>query len=730
MKLKKITALFLVCVFLQSICPAVFAAGTAMTLESCSEYGNINEPFEVCVNVKSSEEQNVQVKLSVKKDGDVVDSVSDSFSTKNKSGDLTYFLSLSEAGEYEFNFSGLVAGKEIASETKTVYMFDGKSSFSDMGFCTHYDFNHSFRKLSDMKAAKAAGFTMVRDECRWSKVETTKGVYQIPEHIRNYIDYAYKNGTEVLLILAFGNKLYTDGESYMPVGEEQLEAFGKYCAYVANEFKGKVKYFEIWNEPNHKGFNAGDASATDYVALMKTAYNAVKSVNSEAYLMGISEGERAESYVRDVLEAGGGKYMDAVSIHPYACWMDNIAEETYMLDTEVTAVKKAITDAGLDLPIWITEVGYRSSTGTYTSEQKAAYNVRTAVEFKSDSRIDKMFFYELHSSSPDINDSESNFGFLNYDGSPSVSFDMILNANNILANADFVQKWQSNKYYTLYKFRDRVKNEDIFVLWTKGSKERKVSISADADSVTSGCVSDTANVTIDIGTSNSDKKLHCYDAYGKREIRRSTTEVTADFKPMFIVCRDAEPGKYFDISLKDGNIVAEGRIDDANTEVTLKAVEKGGDIYYVNQTTTDGTGAFSFSFKALQNGVSEVYVYNGEQKNKTINNGGLDADVTLKVADKVISDISEITKGDVVKAELSVDNKKYPNLKDVCFAAAVYTEGNQLIVTEIDEKKLSSDGTGLLSVEIPTDNLKNWNNIKFFLWDLSTLKPYMKKIKK
>lgn len=728
--MKKKTAILLVCLILQNLCSFAFAKDVEVELKSCSEYGNINESFEVLVNVKASEPQNMQVNLSLEKDGNTADSVSDSFSTKNKSGDLIYYLSVSEPGEYTFKFSGLAEGKEIASETKTVYMFDGKSSFSDMGFCTHYDFNQSFRKHSDMKAAQAAGFTMIRDECRWSKVETAKGVYKIPDHIRDYIDYAYKNGTEVLLILAFGNSLYTGGESYIPVGEEQLEAFGKYCEYVANEFKGKVKYFEIWNEPDHRGFNVGNVSAADYAELMKTAYTAVKSVNKDAYIVGVSACGDLEKYVGEVLAAGGGKYMDAVSVHTYACWNGNIAEETYMLDNQITKVKKAITDAGLNLPIWITEVGYRSSTGTYTAEQKGTYNVRTAVDFKSDSRIDKIFFYELHSSGPSPDDSESNFGFLNYDGTPSIAFDMMLNANNILANADFVQKWQSNKYYTLYKFHDRKENEDIFVLWTKGSKERKFKISTTSDSVTSSCASDDAGVLIDIGTANSDKKLYRYDAYGDLEIRRSTTEFTADFKPMFLVLKEPKSENYFNVSLQEGNIVAEGRIDAPDTEVTIRAAEKYGDDYYINQMTTDKTGAFRFSFKAPEDCVSEVFVYNGALKRETINNGGLDAELTLKVADKVISDISQIQNGDVLSAELDVENKKYSDLKNVCFVAAIYTADNHMIVTKLDKKRLSTDGKGVLSLEIPTDKLENWNNIKFFLWDLSTLKPYMREIKK
>lgn len=314
----------------------------------------------------------------------------------------------------------------------------------------------------------------------------------------------------------FGNSLYTGTQTPgMPVGTEQLKAFGNYCKFVAKEFCGKVKYFEIWNEPNHEIFNPGGASAADYVQVMKTAYNAVKSVNKDAYILGISEDGARPEYTKAVLNAGGGAYMDAVSLHPYSCWYGGVFDESSLtLEQMITNNKKVIMDAGLNLPIWITEVGYMTSTGRYTYEQQGAYNVRTAIEFKSDDRIDKIFFYELHDSGLDASSTEANFGMLEYDGTPKAAHSMLLNANNILANADFVKKWQGNSYYALYEFRDRVTDEDIFVLWTKKGKKRQIQLSANANQVSSSCGGDNAKVLIDLSKANSGKEIACYDAYG------------------------------------------------------------------------------------------------------------------------------------------------------------------------------------------------------------------------
>lgn len=733
MKIIRTAALFLICIFLPGLFPSAFAADAKITFKSCPEYGNVGETIEVSITAENagSASEPMEIDLSLIKDGIVFDSVTSKFVPADEE-DVTYLLSAPESGKYNLLLSRLLKGKKIVSASKTIYVFEGKSSFSDMGVCTHYDYNQPFRKLSDMKAAKAAGFTMIRDECRWDKVETTKGRYEIPQHIKDYVDYANRNGIEVLLILAFGNSLYTGTKTPgMPVGTEQLNAFGNYCKFVAKEFCGKVKYFEIWNEPNHEIFNPGGASAADYVQVMKTAYNAVKSVNKDAYILGISEDGARPEYTKAVLNAGGGAYMDAVSLHPYSCWYGGVFDESSLtLEQMITNNKKVIMDAGLNLPIWITEVGYMTSTGRYTYEQQGAYNVRTAIEFKSDDRIDKIFFYELHDSGLDASSTEANFGMLEYDGTPKAAHSMLLNANNILANADFVKKWQGNSYYALYEFRDRVTDEDIFVLWTKKGKKRQIQLSANANQVSSSCGGDNAKVLIDLSKANSGKEIACYDAYGAVSSLLADSAFTADFKPMFLVCKEPKKEKSFNLSLENGNIIAEGRIESANTEVTIRAAEKNGANYYINQAATDETGSFRFSFKAPQNSVSEVFVYNGALNSGKINNNGFDTDLIFKAADREVSKISDIKPGETVKAQVSVDNQRYAGLGELCFAAAVYTADNKMIVIETDKKELSEDGKGEFSIDIPTDKLESWKKVKFFLWDINDLKSFMYGMKK
>jgi len=126
---------------------------------------------------------------------------------------------------------------------------------------------------------KAAGIKQVRDEMFWHEVERKRGVYIIPERFLKNLDYSVATGLDTLIILDYGNPLYEGGNA--PTKRKSIKAFGRYCYTLAKELKGKVKYFEVWNEPNVDGFWRPRHDAKAYVRLLKKAYASLKKGNPE-----------------------------------------------------------------------------------------------------------------------------------------------------------------------------------------------------------------------------------------------------------------------------------------------------------------------------------------------------------------------------------------------------------------------------------------------------------------
>ena len=88
-------------------------------------------------------------------------------------------------------------------------------------------------------------------------------------------------------------------------------------------FKDSVKYWEIFNEPNlwrvRSGPNAGKRTMfpEKYALFQKTAFEVIKSVDPDAQVVCCALNNVDFDWFEKWMNAGGGKYMDIVSFHPY-----------------------------------------------------------------------------------------------------------------------------------------------------------------------------------------------------------------------------------------------------------------------------------------------------------------------------------------------------------------------------------------------------------------------------
>lgn len=120
---------------------------------------------------------------------------------------------------------------------------------------------------------------------------------------------------------------------------------------LVGHFKGKVRYWEIWNEPNAvPGF-----SAKDYVTLLKTAYTAIKEVDPAAKVVGGSGVYTIPQWTEAVLAAGGGPYMDILSVHNYVGTSPITYRNRYHKVEQVQALLKKYL--GHSIPLWNSEGG-------------------------------------------------------------------------------------------------------------------------------------------------------------------------------------------------------------------------------------------------------------------------------------------------------------------------------------------------------------------------------------
>jgi hypothetical protein len=177
------------------------------------------------------------------------------------------------------------------------------------------------------------------DKTDWATVEKTKGNYIIEPDIDRGVSDCVKNGVDVLLTLDYGNDLYQrqNGPPNVvkttwvrshpfllcaPTTPEAVKGFANYCAFMAKHFKGRIKYFEIWNEENGWFFDASSPSNSvglvrAYGRALAVAAKAIKEVNPEAIVLFGGVAGSTLDYPRIAMKEGAGPYIDVFAFHPY-----------------------------------------------------------------------------------------------------------------------------------------------------------------------------------------------------------------------------------------------------------------------------------------------------------------------------------------------------------------------------------------------------------------------------
>ncbi len=98
------------------------------------------------------------------------------------------------------------------------------------------------------------GISRIRFQAGWAKCEKVKGAYDFA-WLDAVVADAASQGVELWLEVSYGNPLYPGGGDTglgggVPTSEEALAAWDKWVEATVRRYAGKVREWEIWNEPN------------------------------------------------------------------------------------------------------------------------------------------------------------------------------------------------------------------------------------------------------------------------------------------------------------------------------------------------------------------------------------------------------------------------------------------------------------------------------------------------
>lgn len=683
----------------------------------------------ISLNITNSEStgKNFTLEYTVtNRDGNFAEDKTVSFSVPARTATVKQIKPTSDYGSYIFEAKLSSDGMSVTKKQYYAVIPEISKKNDFLGLCTHFITGTRENAYEAFPQLDKSGAGWIREDLLWRECEYAAGKYKIPDRFAEAADYAESHGIKVLAILNAGNKLYDDGS--FPTSKEGLKAYGEFCKYAANQLKDKVDAFEIWNEPDLGNYKENRPTPAQYTRLLKTAYEAIKSVNPDATVAGgaltaMKAIYGAEDFLKGMLSAGAHNYMDVFSFHPYVhgrYYPDEYSGKSVFDNIET--VEYWLNQAGAtNMPIWLTEVGYYDDGGTQyrTEDDQAAALARMGAYFRHNSRIERIFVYNYKEKGTDVTEPEHKFGIVSYYYYPKPAYASLAFVNKLLAGAEPTE-YKRTDYGAAYGLTNQY-GEDIFSVWaargrinSAGDASKTVTLKVVRGNTASAELTAKDDVfTVKIPT---EKEIVIYDMYGN-VVEDNIGTYTVTHEPMYAVARP-KAGIAAD---NTGNVIITGYAA-PNSFVTMTARDGKsafGKCAYIQQTVSDSEGRYRFEYALKSGDVYVISVYDGILTEERLNLGGYDVNCSMfDKAGNELSDINSLFRADDIRIKVRFDGTA--GIPDVY--AAAYNADGKIITVSAPTEKISDN-----EIEFDVNGISNASKFKIMLWK-DGLKPLCQNI--
>jgi beta-glucosidase/6-phospho-beta-glucosidase/beta-galactosidase len=169
-----------------------------------------------------------------------------------------------------------------------------KGKDNPFGILAFLSWNHSWNnfKYSEKDLKKSIellvelGVSFVRLDFFWQDIEPQKGEFNFSKY--DYIvKLLYENNINILAILDYCADWAGKSWNGPP---DNLDDFVSFAKKVVQRYKDKIKYWEIWNEPDSKVYWQPQDEMKTYLKLLKKTYKAIKKIDlfSKSFVRGIN----------------------------------------------------------------------------------------------------------------------------------------------------------------------------------------------------------------------------------------------------------------------------------------------------------------------------------------------------------------------------------------------------------------------------------------------------------
>jgi len=263
--------------------------------------------------------------------------------------------------------------------------------------------------------AADAGYRFLRQEFAWEDIEIhAKGDFEDRRHeparsawdkYDHIVDLAEQNGMELIVRLSNPpgwTRAQGEGEhnvdTFAP--PDQVQDFADFVTAVVDRYKRRVKYYQLWNEPNiYPEWGSAAINPEAYVELLKAGATAARAADPNVVIIAgalastinLQPGDPPPAnslndllFLQRMYDAGAAPYFDVMAMQGYGLYSGptdhrmhprviNIGRNQFVRDLMVK-------NGDANKPIWIAEMNWNAAPddvdpryGRVTPEQQARY---------------------------------------------------------------------------------------------------------------------------------------------------------------------------------------------------------------------------------------------------------------------------------------------------------------------------------------------------------------------
>lgn len=227
---------------------------------------------------------------------------------------------------------------------------------------------------------------------RWDIIEKENNVFDF-KTLDAYVRAAVEHNVDVLYTLGMTptwassrpNELSVYGKLGISAEPADIELWKRYIRKIVERYKGKIKYYEVWNEPAAKGFFSGDILTL--IKMTQEAHAIIKSVNPTAKIVcpPSTAEKNGAAWLDEFLRLGGGDYVDIIGYHFY------VPGKPELMVKVIRHIKNIMKKHNIVKPIWNTETGW-SRKVIIPNGASAAYVARSYIINWSEG-VERFFWY-------------------------------------------------------------------------------------------------------------------------------------------------------------------------------------------------------------------------------------------------------------------------------------------------------------------------------------------------